>query len=362
MQPRQLDPKRQSYKAEALASRFKLRIVGQPAATESLISVLEKYQGGFYDRTKPIASLLFLGPTGVGKTGTAEAFAEGLFGSPKHLLKVDCAEFQHGHEIAKLIGSPPGYLGHRETHAFFTNAVINKLHQKELRPATMLTPAVYEDFDPAFTIVVFDEIEKASDALWNLLLGILDKGTLTLGTNEVVDFTKTVILMTSNVGSSELAEENAIGFDRGKNIRTEAQMKEIAMSAARRKFMPEFLNRLDQVVCFKSLTPMDLDEILGLELGNIYDRLMMQSKVLFEFNVSPAALRRILKEGYDRRYNARHLKRVIDKYVAVPLGRLVATGQVMPNDTIIIDYDGDWKYYAEAPLARAAEEGDVLAG
>src|ERR1039458_7045863 len=129
MEVRQLDLTRESYKAEALSSRFKLRIVGQKAATEALTSVLVKYQSGFYDKTKPIASLLFLGPTGVGKTGAAEAFAEGLFCDPKHMMKVDCAEFQHGHEIAKLIGSPPGYLGHRETHPFFTNAAVTGLRQ-----------------------------------------------------------------------------------------------------------------------------------------------------------------------------------------------------------------------------------------
>lgn len=344
---RTLDPNRQSYKAEALAVRFANRIVGQPAATSALISVLEKYQSGFYDRTKPIANLLFLGPTGVGKTGTAEAFAEGLFGDPKHMLKVDCGEFQHSHEIAKLVGSPPGYLGHRETHPFFTNAVVQGLQTPELK----------------FTIIVFDEIEKASDALWNLLLGILDKGTLTLGTNEIVDMTKTVIIMTSNVGSSELADEFAIGFDAGTKERSEAQMKEIAMSAARRKFMPEFLNRLDSVVCFKTLSKMDLHEIIEIELGRLYDRMFGAAARMFEFVVSPAAMQQILTEGYDRRYNARNLKRVIEAHVAAPLGRLVATGQVMQNDTVVIDYDGDWKYHAQQTQNIVGNEtGDILTG
>src|ERR1039458_6980392 len=201
------------------------------------------------------------------------------------MMKVDCAEFQHGHEIAKLIGSPPGYLGHRETHPFFTNAAVTGLRQGGTPPM---------DLDPAFTIIVFDEIEKASDAMWNLLLGILDKGTLTLGTNEVVDLTKTVIIMTSNVGSTELAEENAIGFDRGVKGRSEVQMKEIAMSAARRKFMPEFLNRLDSVVCFKTFTPMDLDEIINLEFDKLYDRILTQAPLPFLFKVSPAARKQIL--------------------------------------------------------------------
>jgi len=342
---RQLDLKRQSYKAEALAARFAQRIIAQPEATTALTSVLEKFQSGFYDKTKPLASLLFLGPTGVGKTGTAEAFAEGLFGDPKHLMKVDCAEFQHSHEIAKLIGSPPGYLGHRETHPFFTNAAIKSLQTPEL----------------PFTIVVFDEIEKASDTLWNLLLGVLDKGTLTTGTNELVDMTKTIIIMTSNVGSSELADENAIGFGTGVKEHTDAQMKEIATSAAKRKFMPEFLNRLDKIVCFKTLSPAAIEEVLGLELGKLYDRVIAQSPVPFQFNVSPSAMREILREGYDRRYNARNLKRVVEERVALPIGKFLSTAQIDANSIVIVDFDGEWKYYAQGAFARAAAEGDILA-
>jgi ATP-dependent Clp protease ATP-binding subunit ClpB len=346
MRVRQLDLKRQSYKAEALAARFAQRIIAQPEATTALTSVLEKFQSGFYDKTKPIASLLFLGLTGTGKTGTAEAFAEGLFGDPKHLMKVDCAEFQHSHEIAKLVGSPPGYLGHRETHPFFTNKAIKDLQTPEL----------------PFTIIVFDEIEKASDTLWNLLLGILDKGTLTTGINELVDMTQTIIIMTSNVGSSELSDENAIGFGSGAKEHSDAQMKEIATSAARRKFRPEFLNRLDKIVCFKTLSPAAIEEILGLELGKLYDRVIAQSPVMFQFNVSPSAMREILRDGYDRRYNARNLKRVVEERVALPLGKFLSTGQVDANSVIIVDFDGEWKYYAQGAFARAAAEGDVLAG
>jgi ATP-dependent Clp protease ATP-binding subunit ClpB len=342
---RTLDLERRSHKAQTLVSRFALRIVGQSDATDALSSTLEKFQSGFYDKSKPIASLLFLGPTGTGKTGVVEAFAEGLFGSPTHMLKVDCAEFQHSHEIAKLVGSPPGYLGHRETHPFFTGQAI-KVLQTDLLP---------------FTIILFDEIEKASDSLWQLLLGILDKGSLTTGTNEKVDLTPTIIIMTSNVGSSELADENAIGFDGGTKERSAAQMKEIAMAAARRKFMPEFLNRLDHVVMFNSLTRENLDAILSLELEKLWDRIATQSAIPFDFNVSPAGFRQLVSEGYDRRYNARNLKRTIEQHVALPLGRLVTTGQVMPNNTVIIDYqDGGWKYYAQDTAARAASGADIL--
>lgn len=349
MATRTLDLTRRSRKSEALASRFALRIVGQSEATTALSDALEKFQSGFYDKTKPIASLLFLGPTGTGKTGVAEAFAEGLFGNSKHMLKVDCAEFQHSHEIAKLVGSPPGYLGHRETHPFFTNSSVKVLQTDEL----------------PFTIILFDEIEKASDSLWNLLLGILDKGNLTTGTNELVDLTKTIIIMTSNVGSSELADENAIGFGNGPKNMSDRQMKEVAMAAARRKFMPEFLNRLDSVVMFKTLTPDDLEAILSLELDKLWDRVATQAAMPFDFNVSPAGFRQLLSEGYDRRYNARNLKRTVGQHVALPLGRLVTTGQVMPNNTVVIDYDErtkEWKYYAHEAAVAATATGSVSAG
>jgi ATP-dependent Clp protease ATP-binding subunit ClpB len=343
---RQLDLNRYSRKSEELAKRFALRIVGQEDATAALANALEKFQSGFYDKTKPIASMLFLGPTGTGKTGVAEAFAEGLFGKSTHMLKVDCAEFQHSHEIAKLVGSPPGYLGHRETHPFFTNTSVVNLFTPEL----------------PFAIIVFDEIEKASDALWNLLLGILDKGSLTTGTNEQVDLTKTIIIMTSNVGSAELSDENVIGFDTGSKERSDSQMKEIAMAAARRKFMPEFLNRLDSVIMFKTLTPDNLEAILSLELEKLWDRVATQSTIQFDFNVSPSAFKQLLTEGYDRRYNARNLKRTVEAHVALPLGRLATTGQIMPDDTVVIDFEAttkEWKYYAHKAIARSVASGGV---
>ena len=216
---RQLDPTRASSKATALSTKFKSRIIGQPEAAQSLLNVIEKFQSGFYDRTKPIASLLFLGPTGTGKTGTVEAFVEGLFGKSTAMMKIDCAEFQHSHEIAKLLGSPPGYLGHRETHPYFTNASVQG----------------YKTSDCPYTVILFDEIEKANDALWNLLLGILDKGQVTTGTNELVDLRATIIIMTSNVGSKELAKrvgDGAIGFNTAGEDVNHEEATEIAMSAA----------------------------------------------------------------------------------------------------------------------------------
>lgn len=337
---RKLDITRKTVKASALAAKFENRIVGQQAAKDALTAMLDKYQSGFYDKTRPIGIFLFLGPTGTGKTGVAEAFTEGLYGDVNKLMKVDCAEFQHSHEIAKLVGSPPGYLGHRETHPYFTNDSL-KAHRTDLLP---------------FTPILFDEIEKASDSLWNLLLGILDKGTLTTGTNEVVDMKPTVIIMTSNVGAMEMSEDKSLGFVTKKTV-DDAKLADIAMAAARRKFTPEFLNRIDYIINFKTLTEDELKQVLALQLQLLQDRIVVDSKVLFELRVSNRGLAQLLAEGYDRRYNARHLKRTIDKHIAAPLTSLVATGQIDNEEVVIIDYlEGDWRYVAVPRLN--APQGD----
>ena len=342
MTTRKLDITRKSDSAQALSLKFSKRIIGQPKGTEALTTALEIFESGFYDRTKPISSLLFLGPTGVGKTGAVDAFCEGLFGSADKKLKVSCGEFQHSHEIAKLVGSPPGYLGPRETHPYFTNASL--LSARSSKDGKILRP---------FTVVLWDEIEKASDTLWALMLGILDKGELTTGTNELIDFKPTIHIMTSNVGASELAVkmgEAGLGFRPDGKDASAQEMEDTALAAARRKFMPEFLNRVNKIVVFNTLTVDDVEQILGLELQKLQDRVTLGSNRLFTIHVSPAALEQLLEEGYNKRDNARFLQRTVEKYVAQPLSALLATGQIMPMDIIVVDYDGDWSYYALSEL------------
>src|SRR5262249_14714903 len=213
---------------------------------------------------RPIGTMLFLGPTGSGKTRVVEAAGEVLFGDANAMVKIDCAEFQHSHEIAKLIGSPPGYLGHRETSPLLTQENLNRMHTDELK----------------LSLVLFDEIEKASDSLWQLLLGILDKATLTLGDNRHVDFSRTIVIMTSNLGAREMSElvSDHIGFAPTKVIKrdndsdVDQQIYRTASAAARRRFSPEFMNRIDKVVVFRSLQKHHLREILELELQGIQDR------------------------------------------------------------------------------------------
>ncbi len=184
-----LDPTLAGHDAEKLNADLRKRIVGQDDAVQQIVSIYQTFLAGMTSPGRPIGNLLFLGPTGSGKTRMVESVAESLVGDMRAVIKIDCAEFQHSHEIAKLIGSPPGYLGHRETHPLLSQEVLNQYHTEKVK----------------ISFVLFDEIEKASDSLWNLLLGILDKATLTLGDNRRVDFSRAMIFMTSNLGASEMS-------------------------------------------------------------------------------------------------------------------------------------------------------------
>src|SRR5438876_8758317 len=183
-----LDPTKTGRQAEDLENQLRHLVVGQEEAIHQIVKAYQTYLAGLSPVGRPIGNFLFLGPTGSGKTRVVEATAESLLKNPRAIIKIDCAEFQHSHEIAKLIGSPPGYLGHRETEPLLSQEVLNQYHTDQMK----------------LSFVLFDEIEKASDALWNLLLGVLDKATLTLGDNRRVDFSRALIFMTSNLGASEM--------------------------------------------------------------------------------------------------------------------------------------------------------------
>jgi ATP-dependent Clp protease ATP-binding subunit ClpA len=262
-----------------------------------------------------------------------EATAEVLFGDPRAVIKVDCAEFQHSHEIAKLIGSPPGYLGHRETHPLLTQEALNQWFTEKLK----------------LSILLFDEIEKASDSLWQLLLGILDKATLTLGDNRRVDMSQCIIIMTSNLGASEMTElvDGGLGFAPKVvevNGSFDDKIQRTAVEAARRKFTPEFMNRIDKTVVFKTLRDEHLAQILDIELGMVQQRVLVAAGTnQFVFNCTPAVKQYLLKEGTDPRYGARHLKRAIERNLVFPLANLVATGQVKLGDFVRVDMASDSK-------------------
>lgn len=325
-----LDPSRRSSDALDFESALRRKIVGQDAAIDKVVEIYQMFLASLNAPGRPLGNLLFLGPTGSGKTRVVEAMAEALFGDPRAVIKIDCAEFQHSHEIAKLIGSPPGYLGHRETHPLLTQEALNQWHTEKRK----------------LTLLLFDEIEKASDALWQLLLGILDKATLTLGDNRRVDLSQCLIVMTSNLGAGEMSDilTGGLGFAKSKNsekvvdTRLDEKITRTAQEAARRKFSPEFMNRIDKMVVFKTLKPEHLEHILEIELGMVQQRILQATgNQQFVFSCTANVKKFLLTEGTDPKYGARHLKRSIEKNIVFPLANLVATGQIKLGDFIRID-------------------------
>jgi ATP-dependent Clp protease ATP-binding subunit ClpA len=305
---------------DPLLKKMHERLVGQGNASEILVDMVATHLSGFGAPGRPAGNGLLLGPTGSGKTHAVEMLCEGLVGNSKSMIKIDCAEFQHSHEIAKLIGSPPGYLGHRETPPLLTQERLNALH-KEGMP---------------LTVILFDEIEKASDALWQLLLGVLDKATLTLGDNRVVNFEQCVILMTSNLGAKEMHAKK-YGFKTSDEIEVieDEKNEAIALEAAKKHFTAEFMNRIDHIITFKTLTKSQVAEVMQIELVLIQK--MFWEKAKFIYQLTPAAKYTIMEEGYSVEYGARNLKRIIEKRVRLPLAGLVSSGQVAPGDALVID-------------------------
>jgi len=345
-----LDPTKAGREASELEANLSKRIVGQQEAIREIVNIYQKYVTGMNAPRRPIGNLLFLGPTGSGKTRTVEATAESLAKNARAVIKIDCAEFQHSHEIAKLIGSPPGYLGHRETHPLLSQEVLDQHHTETMR----------------LSFVLFDEIEKASDALWNLLLGILDKGTLTLGDNRKVDFSRSMIFMTSNLGAAEMSAlvSPKLGFSAcgsGDSRQDEidpglsGKIERSGLYAVRRKFTPEFINRLDKIITFKPLGSEQLEKILDIELQVIQQRIFAASLTrAFAFHVTPSAKSFLLQRGTDMKYGARHLKRAIERLLVQPLSNLMATAQIRGGDYIRVDLD------ASGNALTFLKEADVL--
>jgi ATP-dependent Clp protease ATP-binding subunit ClpB len=345
---KQLNPALAGAEAERLESDLRKRVVGQDEAVQQIIGIYQTFLAGMSSPGRPIGNFLFLGPTGSGKTRLVEATAECLLGDAHAVTKIDCAEFQHSHEIAKLIGSPPGYLGHRETHPLLSQEALNQYQTERFR----------------LSFVLFDEIEKASDALWNLLLGILDKATLTLGDNRRVDFSRAMIFMTSNLGAAEMSAiiRPNVGFACGEAVRQavagkldgtlEAKIARAGTEAARRKFTPEFMNRIDKTVVFRPLGEPELRRILDIELNLVQQRIFTSANgTPFVFSVTAGARDFLLSAGTDVKYGARHLKRALERHLVHPLSNLIASGQARGGDLLRVDYDaeaGELTFFKEA--------------
>jgi ATP-dependent Clp protease ATP-binding subunit ClpA len=322
---RKLDTSLQSPEIWDFEQKIRSKIIGQGEAVQAVVDTYQIFKSGLSAKQRPIGNFLFLGPTGSGKTRTVEATSEILFGASNAFVKINCAEFQHSHEIAKLIGSPPGYLGHRETHPLIT--------QESLA-------ANYSDKDK-FSLLLFDEIEKASDSLWQLLLGILDKATLTLGDNRRVDLSQTMIFLTSNLGGEAVTKlmDGGYGFVDEKVQNMDSKIKSTSVESARRKFSPEFFNRIDKVTVFKPLSKTDLFKILDLELEAVQQRILNlpNSKAILRFTKSAKSY--LIDKGTDQRYGARHLKRTIEQEIVFNVAKLISSGQVKSGDTVCIDFN-----------------------
>ena len=284
-----LDPSKRSTGTIDFETSLRARIVGQEEGVQALVDLYQVFCAGIEFAGPPGWELLLLGPTGSGKTRIVEAAAEILFGDARAIIKVDCAEFQHSHEIAKLIGSPPGYLGHRETHPLITQEELAKSHTDKLK----------------LSFLLFDEIEKASDSLWQLLLGMLDKATLTLGDNRQGgpvadgDFSDVQPGRRRNHGNDDWRHgirSTADKLDR----RLDKKVERTALEAAKTKFSPEFMNRLDKVVVFHPLQREQLQEVLQIELGNVQQRVLETAKGQFLFRVTDAGRDFLLREGTDQ--------------------------------------------------------------
>jgi ATP-dependent Clp protease ATP-binding subunit ClpA len=313
-----------------LLRELSARVVGQAQALTQIVPYVQMHQAGLSPDGRPAGVFLLLGPTGTGKTRTVEALADALHGSEKHMLKVDCGEFQMEHEVAKLIGAPPGYLGHRETPPMLTQ-------QK-------LTSATTESSD--LSLVLFDEIEKAAPSMTRLLMGVLDKAALRLGDNNTVNFERSLIFLTSNLGAREMRDRlrPAFGFEAitgNASGATLQKLHHIGMGAVRRKFSPEFVNRIDTVITYKPLDAEALAEIVDLQIAalelHIENRL---SERAFELEVTAAARRYLLTKGTSSEYGARELKRTILRDLTQPLAAMVANGEVPPESIVRIDRVG----------------------
>lgn len=312
---------------DGLAARLKEILVGQPEAIDTIIPFIQMHQAGLAPEGRPVGVVLLLGPTGTGKTRTVEALAEVLHGSPKNLLKVDCGEFQMEHEVAKLIGAPPGYLGHRETQPMLTQAKVNAV-------AT-------ENSD--ISLLLFDEIEKAAPSMTRLLLGILDKATLRLGDNSTVNFERSLIFLTSNLGAKSIQRLNKPDFGYEAMLPTQTpvevgKLQNVGMGAVRHKFSPEFVNRIDSVITYKPLDreacEIILDQILANFARLIHNRLGIRG---FRLQCTMSARNLLLDLGTSLEFGARELKRTVQRNFIQPVAALVAQGQVAPGAAVVLD-------------------------
>lgn len=328
----------------ALETELKYRVVGQDAAIEKIVGTFERRMSGLHRPRRPLGSMLFLGPTGTGKTHIAESLADIMFGNPDALIKIDCAELQESQSVLKLIGSAPGYVGYsdKEEGMYLSQSKLDA-HQTAEWPVSIL---------------VLDEIEKAHDNLFRLFLGILDKATLNLNNGKKIDFSKTLVIMTSNLGAEEVSKyiANKIGFNTSSTNEDAVKMS-LTTKALKNKFSPEFMNRIDQIVHFSSLEPKHFKAILDIECRSIQKRILMSETIHpFSFILDDTAKTYILSKGTSKEYGARELNRVLDQEIVTGLSSLILTKQIEIGDEVCISYKDFALIFGKIPYNETPED------
>ncbi len=335
-----------NHSGEGLSAQFERLLVGQPNVAKQILPFVEMFEAGLSPEGRPAGVFLLLGPTGTGKTRTVEALAESLHGSSRHILRIDCGEYQMDHEVAKLVGAPPGYLGHRETQPLLSQARINTV-------ASERSP---------LSILLFDEIEKAAPAMMRMLLGVLDRGVLRLGDNSLVNLERTIIFMTSNLGADRMQRELAptLGFAVPAAGRAGGakRLESIGLAAAKRKFAPEFMNRIDATVAYQPLDDKALQKILDLQVERIQNHVDVRMGArAFELELTTRLRKFLLEKGTSAEYGARELKRTIQRFVLQPLAGVINQGKIPPGALVEIDLKAGDKILLRIHSDEEDEEG-----
>jgi ATP-dependent Clp protease ATP-binding subunit ClpB len=334
----ELNPSLKCEDTNLFYNKLKAKVIGQDEALEKIASIIQGYKAGYNQKGQPLSTVILLGSTGTGKTKAIEAAALALFGNKNAFFKMNCGEFQSSSSVATLLGAAPGYIGYKQTEPYISQEKIDKFQTKQF----------------PINLILLDEIEKAHDAVFQLLLGVLDKATLTVNNGGPIDFSSSIIFMTSNLGSESIvnANKDGLGFATKVEKKLDAQIKKMALSALEKKFSPEFVNRLDHKIVFNTLTEEVIRKILNLEMLEVRETIFTsKTHIKFTFIYTKKVEDFLIKKGFDPKFGARELKRVIRQYITNPLASLMMSNQLDYGDIVIISMQGNEPFYEKIDSA-----------